>query len=275
MPQEGPACKRRGEYANLSANTGETNMRRMALWMAAMVWAAGVARGETVLERVLKSYDAVQSLSCEIRRDTPMPDGQTLRMLSRVYYQRPDRLHVENFSPVKRRIVSDGTVFRSYTEGAPKGFSRPVAELDEEMLRNLRMVPGSSANVLQMLVGATETTLEPTAEFPVRVGYNNGKSFAVISLDEKGRLARLELYSSPAMTDLSSRMDFSAFQEVVPGTWIACLQQSKITLQGMERTETTRVDNLAANGEIPASLFEAETFFPGVEFVDAFEKIGQ
>ena len=58
-------------------------------------------------------------------------------MLSRVYYQRPDRLHVENFSPVKRHIVSDGTVFRSYTEGAPQGFSRPVAELNEEMLRNL------------------------------------------------------------------------------------------------------------------------------------------
>lgn len=250
-------------------------MRRMALWMAAMMCAAGVARGETVLERILKSYDAVQSLSCEIRRDTPLPNGQTLRMLSRVYYQRPDRLHVENFSPVKRRIVSDGTVFRSYTEGAPKGFSRPVAELDVEMLRNLRMVPGSAANVLQMLVGAAETNLEPTAEFPVRVGYDNGKSFAVISLDGQGRLARFELYSSSAKTDLSSRMDFSAFQEVVPGTWIAGLQQSKLTVQGMERTETTRVDNLAANGEIPASLFQAETFFPGVEFVDSFEKIGQ
>ena len=107
---------------------------RMAVWMVAMMGAdARGARGETVLARVLKPYDAVQSLSCEIRRDTPLPDGQTMRMLSRVYYQRPDRLHVENFSPVKRRIVSDGTVFRSYTEGAPQGFSRPVAELNEEM----------------------------------------------------------------------------------------------------------------------------------------------
>ena len=74
--------------------------------------AVGAARGETVLQRVLKSYDAIQSLSCEIRRDTPLPDGQTMRMLSRVYYQRTDKLHVENFSPVKRRIVSDGSVFR-------------------------------------------------------------------------------------------------------------------------------------------------------------------
>ena len=66
------------------------------------------------------------------------------------------------------------------------------------------------------------------------------------------------------MTDLRTRTDFSAFQEVVPGTWIAGLQQSKVTFQGMERTETTRMDNLSANGEIPAALFAgAEAFFPG------------
>ena len=250
-------------------------MRRMAVWMAAGVLAAGAARGETVRERWLKSFDAVQSLSCEIRRDTPLPDGQTLRMLSRVHYQRPDRLLVENYSPVQRRIVSDGAVFRSHAEGAPQGFSRPVAELSEEMLRNLRMVPGSAANMIEVLEGTAEVPLEGTAEFPVRVGYDNGKSFAVLNLDEKGRLARFEIYSSPAMTDLSTCTDFSAFQEVVPGVWIAALQQSKITLQGLERTETTRVDNLVANGEIPAALFESSAFFPGVEFVDAFEKIGQ
>ena len=240
----------------------------------AMGLAVGAARGETVLERVLKSYDSIQSLSCEIRRDTPLPDGQTMRMLSRVYYQRPDKLHVENFSPVKRRIVSDGAVFRSYTEGAPQGFSRPVAELNEEMLRNLRMVPGSAANMLEPLQGGTEVPLEATAEFPVRAGYDNGKSFAVLSLDDKGRLARFEIYGSAAQTDLLTRTDFSAFQEAASGTWIACLQQATVMVQGMERTETTRVDNLAANGEIPAALFQAEAFFPNVEFVDAFEKIG-
>ena len=50
------------------------------------------ARAETVLEKVLAPYDSVQSMSCEIRRDTPLPDGNPLRMLSRVYYQRPDNL---------------------------------------------------------------------------------------------------------------------------------------------------------------------------------------
>jgi hypothetical protein len=250
-------------------------MRVAVVWLAVLVTATGMARGETVRERLLNSYDAVQSLSCEIRRDTPLPDGQVLRMLSRVYFQRPDRLHVENSSPVKRHIVCDGTVFRSYVEGAPQGFSRPVAELNEEMLRNLRMVPGSAANTLEVLSGSTEVPLEPTAEFPTRVGYDNGKSFSVLNLDGQARLARFEIFSSPAMTDRNTCTDYSAFQEVAPGAWIACLQQSKVSFQGIERTETTRVDNLVANGEIPASLFNADAFFPGVEFVDSFEKIGQ
>ena len=239
----------------------------------AAAFAAGTARGESVLERLLASYDAVQTLSCEIRRDTPLPDGQTLRMLSRVYYQRPDKLHVENFSPVKRRTVSDGAVFRQYTEGAPKGFSRPVADLNEEMRRNLRMVPGSAANVLEMLRGKEEVPLEPTAEFPVRVAYAGPHSDAVLNLAGGGRLARFELYGSSAMTDLQTRTDYSAFREVAPGTWIACLQQARISVQGVERTETTRIDNLVANGEVPAGLFEGAAFFPGIEFVDAFEKI--
>ena len=246
-----------------------TGMIGLTVWMAA----AGAVCAETVVERWLASYGAVQSLSGEIRRDMPLPDGQLMRMLSRVYYQRPDKLHVENFSPVKRRTVSDGEVFRQYTEGAPKGFSRPVADLNDEMLRNLRMVPGSAANLLEVLTGTPEIALEPSDEFPVRVGYDNGNSFAVLSLDGQGRLARFELFSSPAMTDLHARTDFSAWQEILPGVWIACLQQSRVTVLGVDRTETTRIDNLAANGDIPAGLFEGAAFFQGIEFVDAFDQI--
>ena len=249
-------------------------MRRWMAGMAAAWIAAGTASGEPVLERVLKPYESVQTLTCEIRKDTPLPDWEVIRWLSRVHYQRPDKLHVENFSPAKRRIVSDGTVFRSYADGSPQGFSRPVADLNEEMLLNLRMVPGSAANLLEVLKGVPEEPLEPTAEFPTRVGYDNGKSFAVLSLDGQGRLARFEIFSSKAMVDLQIRTDFSAFQEILPGVWLAGLQQSKVMLQGLERTETTRVDNVAANRELPVALFDAAAFFSGVEFVDSFEKIG-
>ncbi|MDY0149428.1 MAG: hypothetical protein RBT03_05015 [Kiritimatiellia bacterium] len=248
-------------------------MRAWMIGLATWLVVAGGVQAETVRERLLATYDAVQSLSCDIRRDMPLPDGEVLRMLSRVHYQRPDKLHVENFSPIKRRTVSDGTVFRQYAQGAPKGFSRPVADLNDEMLRNLRMVPGTAANMLEVLEGVAEVPLEPTEAFPVRVGYDNGKSFVVLGLDDDGRLARFEIFSSPAMTDRHTRTDFSAYQEVLPGVWIAGLQQSWVTLQGIERTETTRVDNLQANEDIPAALFDGTAFFAGVEFVDTFEKI--
>jgi len=250
-------------------------MRKWILSIGLVGLLTGPLQAETVLERVLQPYDAVSNLSCEIRRDSPLPDGKTLRMLSRVYYQRPDRLHVERFSPVKRRIVSDGTVFRSHTEGMPKGFSRPVDELDVEMTRNLRMVPGSAANVLEMLDGAMEVMMDGTEAFPVRAGYDNGKSFTVLSLDKLGRLARFEIFSTPAMNDLSTYTEFSAFQEILPGTWLACHQQTRVMLEGVERMQTTRIDNAVANGEIPASLFVADAFFPSVEFVDSFEKVIQ
>ncbi len=250
-------------------------MRRWICGIILVGWLAGSAQGETVRERVLQSYDPIQTLSCEIRRDTPLPEGDTLRMLSRVYYQRPNRLHVERFSPMKRRIVCDGIVFRSYTEGMAKGFSQPVAELDAEMLRNLQMVPGSGADMLDLLEGTTEVMLEGTDEFPVRAGYDNGKSFAVLSLDEKGRLARFELFGTQSMTDRSTFTDFSAFQEVLPGTWIACLQKTQVIFGSVERLQTLRIDNAVANEEIPASLFVADAFFPGIEFVDSFEKMIQ
>ena len=233
----------------------------------------GTAGAETVAERLLASYDAVESLRCEIRRDMPLPDGEVMRMLSRVYYQRPDKLHADNFSPIRRRTLSDGWVFRQYAEGAPKGFSRPVSELSEEMLINLRMVPGSAANLLEVLRGVAEVPLEPTEEYPVRAGYDNGVSFAVISLDAEGRMARFELYSSGAMTDLQTRADFSGFQEVLPGVWIAGLQRSRTRVGGAERTETTRVSGMEANGEIPAGIFLPDAFFEGVEFVDSYDKM--
>jgi len=248
-------------------------MQKWMLWMGLVGLLAGSSQAETVQERVLQSYNTVSNLSCEIRRDNPLPDGETLRLLSRVYYQRPDCLHVERFSPVKRRIVCDGTVFRSYTEGLPKGFSKPVADLDAEMIRNLRMVPGSAANVLELLDGSTEVMLEGTEQYPTRAGYDNGKSFAVLSLDDKDRLVRFEIFSTPAMTDLNTYTDFSAFQEILPDTWLACRQQTQVILEGVERMQVTRIDNVVANGSIPASLFVAEGFFPGVEFVDTFEKM--
>ena len=256
-----------------------------ALGLAAWVWAAapavagdgldaGPCPAQTAAERLVRSYDAVQSLSCEIRRDKPLPNGETLRMLSRVQWQRPNRLNSETVQPIPRRTVSDGTVFRQYIKGANKGFSRPMAELDEAMLVGLRVVPGANLEVLESLIGLPEESLEASADGGGRFGYEAASgAYTVLRLDADGRWTGLEVYGSRAMTDRQVLATYSDFVEVVPGAWIACRQESQIQLEGVSATEAMRLTQVRANVELPAATFDGSAFFPGVEFVDSFDKI--
>ena len=189
------------------------------------------ASAQTLAERILASYDPVQSVSCEIRKDSEAGAGK-MRMLSRVYYEKPDRLHVDQPAPIPRRIVADGKTFYSYIDGDPKGFSRPIEKLNEEMLINLRKVPGTAMDHLMKLKGIAETNLEATAEFPERKGYDAGKLFVVLSMDTTGRLARIEYFSSPAMKEKTLQCDYSDFQQVAGGAWIPCLHQGILKSRG-------------------------------------------
>jgi len=236
-------------------------------WLAVgCVLASGAAFGETVVRQVCRPYDAIQTMSCEVRRDKELPDGDVMRMMSRVHFKRPNLLNVETFSPFRRRIVADGTTYRSYAEGQSRGLISPVEKLPEEKQAELRMVPGTLGDALGLLLDKEETRLDPLAEFPVRAGYASANSFTVLNLDSSNRLARLEVFSDASMGALVARTDFSAFQEVLPGVWIACLQRAVVTAKGITVAETTRIGNIAANREMPASLFEAESFFKGVRF---------
>ena len=119
---------------------------RVGLLLAVM--GAGTLRAETVAEQLIAGYERVQSVSCEIRRDMET-SARKMRWLSRVYFQRPDRLHVDNSAPLPRRIVADGTNFFSYAEGDRKGFSRPIAQLDTDMLvKKIRVALNQSGKVL-------------------------------------------------------------------------------------------------------------------------------
>lgn len=227
---------------------------------------------ETLAERLLASYDPVQSLTCEIRRDIDAQAG-AVRMLSRVSYQKPDRLHVEQASPVPRTIVADGKTFYSYIEGDPKGFSRPVEALNEEMLTNLRKVPGTAMDHLTKLRGVAEKDVEASPEFPVRKGYQAPNVFVVLSLDATGRLARIEFFTSPDMKDRTGQFDYSAFQEALPGVWIPCLHQATFKVGGGESRETSRIGNLSVNPVILPAVFDAARYFKNVQFVDTFEKV--
>jgi hypothetical protein len=235
-------------------------------------FAAGAAGAATLAEKLIAQYDAVQSLQCQLRRDTES-SATKIRKLSRIYYQRADKLHVDNVTPLKRRIVCDGVTFSSYIEGDPKGFSRPVGKLDEEMLIALRQVPGTAMDQLLRLRGLAETNLPAAEGFAVRRGYDRGKMFVVLALDASNRLARVEFFTTPAMQQRVARFDYSQFREVAPGVALPCLHRAVLTLGGAESHETVHVDNLVVNQPIPAHLFQPAPFFKDVEFADTFEEI--
>ena len=227
---------------------------------------AGAASAETLAEKLCTQYEAVKTLQCQLRRDTEAKGG-SMRKLSRIYFQRVDKLHVDNVSPLKRRIVCDGELFQSYVEGDPKGFSQPVAKLERDMLTSLRQVPGTAMEHLLRLTGVAETNLPPVD------GYDTGKNFVVLALDASNRLARVEFFASPAQQQRLARWDYSQFQEVAPGVAIPCLHQAVISLGGAESHDTVHVDNLVCNQPIPANLFQPALFFKGVQFVGSFEEI--
>lgn len=230
------------------------------------------ARGETLVDRLLASYDGVQTMQAEIRKETSSGDFD-VRKLSRVYYARPDQLHVETFSPVKRRIVSDGTTFFSYLEGDPQGFSRPVAQLDADWLISLRQVPGTPMDQLLRLKGLPEQTLEPTATAPVRRGYQAAKTFVVVEVDASDRLSAIEFYADSSQAQRTARFDYSAYTELAPGLWFPLVHKARLQQGGKASEETTRVSNPVVNQPIPAALFQPATFFKGVTFTDNLDDI--
>ncbi|MBN1268874.1 MAG: hypothetical protein JXB04_04750 [Kiritimatiellae bacterium] len=234
--------------------------------------AAAVARGETLAGRLLAAYDGIESVACSVRKDAES-GGANVRTLSKVYYQKPDRLHVENAVPLQRTIVSDGTDFYSYIREDPKGFSRPVSELDEEMLIQLRKVPGTAMDHLMHVAEVAEVELPPEREGFERRGYDTGKVFAVLTADDKDRLVRIEFYASVDMKQRYARYDYSEFEEVAPGAWIPLLHEGLFNVGDIETRETTRISNLSVNTPVDPALFVAETYFEGVEFVRTFDEI--
>ena len=110
---------------------------------------------KTLAQRLCSNYSQIKTISCEIRKTTK-GKGQTLRILSRVHYKFPNHIHVENVSPVKRRIIADGKDLYYYQERNSRGFSKPIDELSETWLTPLRNIPGTALEHLIPLCGIEE-----------------------------------------------------------------------------------------------------------------------
>jgi hypothetical protein len=245
----------------------------LTLSVGTLLVSAASARAETLVDTLLAQYDKVTSVTCEVRKQIEGEENK-VRMLSRVHWQRPDKIHVENFSPLERRYVADGERLFYYVKGDPKGFSRRIENLDSDWLISLRKVPGSPMDILLLVENTEEIDLPSTANYPVRKGYETENAFAVLCLDDTGRLVHVDVYRSPAMEYKTAEYDYKQYEEAIEGVWIPMLHEVSVdNLDGMERGERTRFDHLEVNISVPERLFVAEPFFKGVEFVDNFEAI--
>ena len=248
-------------------------MYRMVL-LTGLLAGAGAAAAmaqppETLVESLCRTYDPIRTLSCSIRKDTT-GGGETLHWLTRVYFQRPDHIHVENVAPMQRRIIADGRRLCYYEQGLLRGFARPITELDPDWLTVLRTVPGSPLDQLAGLKGVPETPLPATVDHPLRRAYQATNLYVIVSCDAQRRLCRLESFTNATARTPVTRLDYGAFQQVAPDIWLPCLHKA-IRNEGATRIEETRrIDNLVVNQPIPGGLFDAAAFFKGVEFTPDF-----
>lgn len=242
-----------------------------------LVMASGIVQGrsgeESLAERLIKEDEKILTMRCDIRRETEV-DGKRMTTLSRVWFERPDRLRVETVMPDARRIVVDGTAIHKWIGGQAEGVRIPLAEAPEGDLVQVRKTPGTVDEHLLRLRGIAETELPPAEGFPVRRAYKPPEPhpYTVLSLDATGRLARLEFFEREDAGTRLLRTDFEGWREVGPGMWIACLQKTDARgRDGTKVVETLRVSGLAVNAPVESSNFDVAVQAVGVRFLSSGE----
>jgi hypothetical protein len=243
----------------------------------AVAWTADVGGADdntpppSLADQLLDAYTAVQTVSCDIRK-VSQAQGQTVRMLSRIFYERPDRIHVENIAPTHRRIIADGTRLYYYEDGNRNGYAAAIEALPGPWLRKLRNIPGTAVENLLELRGLPGVALEPTAAFPRREGYEARGRYVILACDAQNRLARMDIYADASRTAWVGSLSYSRFVEPVNGCWFPLLHEAELPLPGGERaTETSRIGNLAVNAPLAPGLFAPGAYFDGVTFSPRLE----
>ncbi len=231
------------------------------------------ARAGKEVDRLLKEYRQITTVSCKVRR-TKVGAAGKMKFLSRVYYTNKDQIHAEGITPVKRRTIADGKRLYQYVEGDPKGFSRAIEDLSEQMTISLRFVPGTAMEHLLLLKGKEETAL-PAENGPIkRVGIQTQKNYVVLLIDAQGRLVGIGFYETEGLKTKVADYEYRDFKEVLPGVWVPLTHEASITRPEMIFKETVKIDRFVANQPIAESLFIPANFFSkNIDFVDDFAKI--
>lgn len=247
---------------------------RVGRWRIAVLvagWPCVAPAGE-IVSNLVAAFDHIETVQCDVRRETITPAGRG-RKLSRVVFQRPDRLFVENFAPLRRRIVCDGTNFHSYVEGDPMGFARAVADLPDEMRWPLRVVPGSPMDPLLRLIDKAETVERCSEDGRPAVVAINGPPYGRLHLDETGRVARIEIYGDVGRSNLLAHWSYHDFRELALGAWIPLRHETTLVTPEGELRETSHFENYRVGVPPDPEIFQASRHFRGAAFTNSFDAI--
>jgi outer membrane lipoprotein-sorting protein len=249
------------------------NMKKILTMATTATLSGTVLAGNTIIDNIIKQYSKIHSVSCVVSRTITFNELEN-RLLSRVYYERPNKLHVQQTAPLKRRIVCDGTNFFYYIKGDPKGYSQPVDKLSEKQIIELQKIPGSPEDILYRLVDLKPEKLPGNEEFPTQLAYTTtNKLNIIIFIDDNKLIKKIHFFENKKLTKLTSSYEYNNFIEAIPGVFVPTTHIMTVNIDDKTRTENAKFSHYKANGPIPQSLFNAKPFFEGVEFVDSFKKI--
>ena len=223
----------------------------------------------TLAQRVTASYRDVVTYSAEVRKTTEA-GSRSVRLLSRFFARRPDCVHVDNVSPMQRRIVADGNRLYYYEKGAKRGFSRPIAELDADWLVQLRSLPGTPLEHVIRLQDTAETELPASVEHPIRRGYATPKVYVVLCANRDERIERIEFYRQADLKERTGQCEYRDFVREA-GAWFARIEKTSLDRKGDPVSETRIVESIVVNGPVADSLFRPDAFFDNVEFVSEID----
>jgi outer membrane lipoprotein-sorting protein len=223
---------------------------------------------EINIDALLKDYQSLESVSCSVRK-TSKAGGQTVLMLSRVHFKRGGFIHVENVSPSKRRIIADGEKLYYHAANASKGFSKPVAELDDDWTSSLITVPGSPVDHLVKMKSMKPGEQKKNGDLRVKA-FHGDKNHVVLTMDSKGRILSLEFFKNADLKERYASYKYSDFIEA-GSTWLALKHEAEIMFpDGSKATEAKQFDNLSVNSALPDKLFDHSLFMQDLEFTSDF-----
>lgn len=230
---------------------------------------ASAVESPTLVQELIAESAKVHSMRCDIRREVDV-DGKLQASLSRVWFQRPNRLHVDAVSPTPRRIVVDGTNIYKWVKGQSKGVVLPLNDAPQAERIQVARVPATGQEYLLHVQDAPETELPSAPSFPVRRGYAQPEPlpFTVVAMNNQGRLGTIELYASAAMTNRLLKVVYSGWKEVADDIWLPGIQE----ITGYRHKdsvvfETLRASGIMINPAIPPNRFDPESWAADVEFV--------